>query len=511
MHAVYETDLLWDAWQKLKNKHDNLILAKTKQAACVELKTRAARFARLGSLDETAYKCLLSFAGLYSHITTQFEELEPENPDAKTLLSGISEVLIARRNELTDSLPPDYTTCPILQEKCEIIYQTQLQLLDDFDFEKHLKTCLAKLGDLSTRPLAAYVIEQLPREREELGNIIKLQVKALEPLLGESDGCVFTLLDFLRQLYQETGPVVDGINSILTSPPPEADYAFDAPPPDEIETALPEETAQFLELLAEPVNLIFNNLQSDRSAPLQEASYNFAQDFNLTEEVQLIFRKLSYTLAETEEENDTIFPAIIETLNIKTESLQENISYLQQEVTGLLEDFLSEKLTPTDRELKTAIDFLFAKFKDAPQLDLQPSCLGLETAEEVFLPFRSKVEKHATNFTEKISKLLFRFKKETLLYEVCTYEEILRHSVPLLTNSAPIFYETFSKLQELLVSRGVSPITPQPHEMFSAQEHDVLIAEVHEGFNKGEIVKTLTTGYKQHGKVIIRAGVIAAR
>jgi len=505
MHAVYETDLLWDAWQKLKNEHDNLILEKTKQAACNELKSRAARFARLGSVDEIAYRCLLAFVGLYGHITLAFEELAPEKEEAKALLTGISEVFTARLAELKDTLPIEYDACPISQEKSEIIYQSQLQLLEDLDFEKHLKTCLTKLNDLSTRTHTAYIIEQLPREREELGHIIKLQVRALEPLLTECDQDIFIFLNFLRQLYQETGPVVDQLHQTLSAPPPEADYTFIAPATEELKDSLPEETARFLDLLVEPVSLIFNTLQSDKSAPLQEAGHTFAQDFNLAEDTLLTFRKLNYILAETEEENDAIFPAVLETLNIKTDSLQENISFLQQEVTGMLEAFLSEKIKPTNNELLLAVDFLFEKFRESAH---EPT---LDGQEEVFAQFRLKVKKHATAFTEKIDKLLFRFKKETLLYEVCTYEEILRHSVPLLTSSAHIFYDTFANLQNLLVSRGVSPINPQPHELFNAFEHDVLTAETHEGFNKGEIVKTLTTGYKQYGKVIIRAGVIAAR
>ena len=71
-----------------------------------------------------------------------------------------------------------------------------------------------------------------------------------------------------------------------------------------------------------------------------------------------------------------------------------------------------------------------------------------------------------------------------------------------------ISYKT--ELTAVLSRNGVEIIAPEPHDAFDGKAHEVMMAEPHEGFRKGEIVKVMNSGYRQDGVVLMRANVIAA-
>jgi len=62
-----------------------------------------------------------------------------------------------------------------------------------------------------------------------------------------------------------------------------------------------------------------------------------------------------------------------------------------------------------------------------------------------------------------------------------------------------------------LRKNNITPIRPNPQEIFNGKEHEVLVAEKQEGFNKGEIIKLVGSGYRYKDVVLMRANVIAAR
>ena len=184
------------------------------------------------------------------------------------------------------------------------------------------------------------------------------------------------------------------------------------------------------------------------------------------------------------------------------QSLQQEIpplteSDLQQAAAQLKTAWCAAPPTP-----ETITDFL------AESLTINP-----------FAAYSDKLNKAITNITAKTEKASFRFKKETLLYEISTYEEILYYSVTRLRESSlpevaaavTILDDTFLALEALLAENGITPIRPAAHEAFNGREHEVLTAEEQEGFAKGEIIKTMTSGYKLGDQVILRANVIAAR
>ena len=121
-----------------------------------------------------------------------------------------------------------------------------------------------------------------------------------------------------------------------------------------------------------------------------------------------------------------------------------------------------------------------------------------------------------------LQKKLAQFKKEQLLFECSTFEEILHYSVSRLRevseSDAPEVHafvaaidENAARLSSILTCRGITLMQPSPHDMFNGREHEVLMAEEREGFAKGEIIKFINSGYKEKDIVLIRANVIAAK
>ena len=215
-----------------------------------------------------------------------------------------------------------------------------------------------------------------------------------------------------------------------------------------------------------------------------------------------------------------ILSGIIETLDIKSDSLNESLQLYSTDSGTLLAATTEGMPILTKDDLTEAASQLQSKWHINPPApdtipDFFAGCISLAP----FATYNEKLEKHISNCKVKVDKASFRFMKETLLYEISTYEEILYHSVSRLrespiaqvANAVQILDETFQKLETLLTETGIEVIRPAPHSAFNGREHEVLMAEKQEGFAKGEIIKVMTSGYKQGGQVVLRANVIAAR
>jgi len=118
-----------------------------------------------------------------------------------------------------------------------------------------------------------------------------------------------------------------------------------------------------------------------------------------------------------------------------------------------------------------------------------------------------------------LCKLIATFKKECLLYEVSTFEEIMNCSVERLRRTANADVDLFVKaadgvyagLNAVLAKYGIEAFKPNVHDMFDGKRHEVLMAEFAEGFSRGEIIKVLNCGYIQGGEVLLRANVVCSR
>ena len=555
---------LWDAWLSLGEiSKDKVILRikeifdELKQAASTELKCCAARFARLGNSDEDIYNSLVSLMDVYRRVITLSGEIESDCPTVCVLLAGICEVLNSRLREFEDmGEASDDIDNPVTIEKCAIVNRAAAELdahiaamcdklieklqaenawievrfgsqtIEDIiaesclpemyaHFQEGLRLCLAELDDLHLRKVAGLYTGFMEREWEELGNIIKVQIQALESASSEELPTVHCILNVLREAYQYLGPVIDELQQLLnaqTARHPGLTFEEFSNVITIERVSEPAEDSPFFTLLSDEVKLMFDQVQTPHPQTICHAQCQIGANKILAEEIMDAFEKIKGLLPELEDTTEAaILNGIAETIEIKIESLAESIKSFGEEGSDIVCNFSEKRVTATDQELQTAQEEARrswltsppANFEDLPQ----------------FKAFQNRVQKHAASFTEKVEKFTFRFKKEVLLYEICTYEEILIHSVSRLRDSdnpeiaavAALLDGVYVSLEVLLGKNNIEVIRPVPHDAFNAFEHDVLVAETMDGFKKGEIIKMLNTGYKQLDKVILRANVIAAR
>jgi molecular chaperone GrpE (heat shock protein) len=223
-----------------------------------------------------------------------------------------------------------------------------------------------------------------------------------------------------------------------------------------------------------------------------------------------------------------IVKGINETLLIKVEGLAENMAAFEEKAKQVAEraktvamNFGKEEEEAMEREIGDQFLRLFTPVPES--VDALLSTLGILYINLAESPAAQGPAGRLAADCQKragyLSKAIAAFRKEVLLFEVSTFEEILQYSVSRLkesTSEAAIAYaqgmdEGTKEIEAILLRRGIKAIKPSPHDMFNGREHEVLVVEKSEGFNKGEIIKLMSSGYKQDQSVLMRANVIAAR
>ena len=505
--------------------------------------THSIQFARLN--DETVYGKLLELMGVYRKIVLDTRIESGLSPNAKELIDGICEVLTSRLSQFFAKCPSGLGS-PVREEKIAIIENAVLGLWEKFEsveitqeeqplekiyeiYTEELLGCLTNLDDLHSRKVAGFFMDLLEREWEELGNIIKVQVGALEEYIKDSKAAspVEKVLEMLREIYQYLGPVIEDYKKLLASqrPHPKDFISFE----------------DFSESLAEfggepaPVPEVFTKLlywEVKKEAEklllgFSKAAYNIklmtSGDILLAGEIKQIFTSLYSRLeAVAKNADNQILGGICETIEIKIASLSESIAEFEEASEKLIKEpgLLAQSFSPPEDVLMQVAGAVKLRWqKETPNEETVhmffEKCLeGVE-----YLPLRELVDKLVLTLLQKAEKCLLDFKREVLLYEICTFEEIITYSATKLETSedetvvsaAHMIRDVFKEIEVILKKNYITVIRPKVRSEFNAKEHEVLVAEKHEGFNKGEIIKVLTAGYLFKDSVILRANVVAAR
>jgi len=209
-----------------------------------------------------------------------------------------------------------------------------------------------------------------------------------------------------------------------------------------------------------------------------------------------------------------------ETLQIKVDSLNDSILEFESDCFAFIDGFRMNN-SLSEEQWQIIYDDVHSFWLDNPPEDFAGAETFFKMAET--LPTVAAANKTLNDTISQgydtIHKKLIKFKKEILLFEVSTYEEILTHSAPRLRDSewsganraAQVLDDAFASLIEILKRNHIMIIRPEIHTQFVAAEHEILIAERHDGFAKGEIIKVMNQGYKQMGQILLRANIIAAR
>lgn len=607
---------LWMMWQKYKQvsteKLSEIINKKfttLSEGVCVQIAADAVRFSRLGDRDEAIYVHLVRLRGVYRRVVALAGEYTFEDPTVCVLIDGICDVLNYRLREFEGesetgdgSSPP--ATNPITLEKRAIIAEAltnasalmkklkqnfvtglreedsqewdesfELILCGDFHemytyYREGLRFCKTRLDDLHSRKTAQFYTELIEREREELGNIIKAHVLALEDtcaaataaahkdgvsvplksdtspveMMGTQMAAIASISDALKEAYQQTGLLIETLQSILFTPPKKQ---LSCRPFEEFEiellaalegasSPLPQRKS-FFDALDTEVMVLFGGTGVEYKKAAYKLQRIFSADVLLAEEMLSVFVKTLEQIPEissvsveagdeagvslSDVERD-ILTGIRETIEIKILGLKESIQNFIRQSTDIIKKFSAEKdNVPVEEREAVLAGVRAAWLEAAPEENEIPKFFEGCFKGKVFATCRERVDKQVSLYIEILEKSAFYFKKEVLLYEVCTFEEILTHSVSRLRKSqnsvilasANIMHNTFRTLEVILKKNNIAVIRPAVKEQFNAKEHEVLMAEKADGFEKGEIIKVMTSGYRYKEQIILRVNVIAAR
>ena len=271
----------------------------------------------------------------------------------------------------------------------------------------------------------------------------------------------------------------------------------------------------------------------DGTQMLEAFKVHLSAQAALTEEVVNVFRRI-HVFYEAEKERlalaecADITHGVAETLAIKLDSLAESRAAFAAEADALLAQFAENAEPPAlDDTARTQIlsdgerdvlDTLWASAKNTRPAIIQDA-LDTVARHELLTKRRDMYQRTWTRHEETLQKKLTSFLKTHLLFECSTFEEILHYSVSRLRDAADpavlafaaVIDENAAMLPAIFAKHGIALIQPAPHDAFNGREHEVLMAEVHEDFKKGEIIKLMNCGYKQNDAVLLRANVIAAK
>jgi len=521
---------------------------KQKSLFC-QILSNECRRAVLGKMAVDSAK-LYSFSDMYTHckqlmvsygeIIRLYEQYNKDivSPEVREILEGIITILVSRLREfeeLANSLQDGAN--PITSEEQIIIAQAMDRLEEAIatknnesfrelydTYLQHMNLCQGQLNDLGNRKEVSLYMTLMEDELEILSTIIKIQVQALEQAADSSPNAanalekmaVHKILTLMREAYQHFGRASTEFLDLK-------DIAFEAESYESFEpllktcqekaqaavdSELTEKLEQFKQEIEHEADSIFNRIKLDFYKTLYNFRKTVSTEMMLAEDMIRAFVTLREKWPSSENE---IVQGIAETIDIKIDSLRESITQITGECAAMLEVFTSENPPPAEPEITAAREAAWQLWQDNPE-EFDSTCQDMF----IFAERRRHHEKSAERYQDKLEKKLAKFKREILLYEVSTYEEIIFYSVSRLrdtefTQAATLADYTLELLTILLNKNNIDVIRPQPHDLFNPREHEVLMAESKEDFKKGEIVKLMNSGYRQRDTVLLRANVIAAR
>ena len=247
----------------------------------------------------------------------------------------------------------------------------------------------------------------------------------------------------------------------------------------------------------------------------------FNEQLRISERMEMLFGRISAHNAEAhvQEKDAIIIEGIKETVRIKQSGIKEGMDdfrrgYIKVKSKNPIKIDISEE--DKESNFKECLEKWIELSKDESVTDFAKS---LKRDSEVSFKIKKDILKQRANYEKALSELIINFKRSVILSEVGTFEEMVNHSVTLLEHSenravkefAALVKDVYDELLSVIKNTGIEIIKPEPHEMFNSRENEVLVAEESEGFDKGQIIKTVLCGYKQGDTVILRANVIAAR
>ena len=497
------------------------------------------------------------------NILNQLDDIETQ-----WISDEMGKTMIHFRKYLMD-LTKDHT----LQTQCiQEIYGGLIQSLKSplyRCYAKKSKKGIEKLNDFHLRKAANFYYESIKQEKENVEAIIKIQVNALEEEMkneayeDREQEIIQGILHTIREAYQHLGKEIEELEQFFKEAEKQPNK-ISISSPEEFETYL---RTQGMDSYINDLNIrnklnykdrmivdfieaytafnqawkvfkaeLFNHYKEklNQNDVLERITLKLQNTMELSQKIIYSFtdfyEKTKNGAGEiTETEYAPIIEGIGETINIKIESLKESLEFFSDIKDEVLERASEELKDPIiEKEFEKIAEELYNNFmmefiREIPMEEsnfTEKNIAFLDGKEEEGLIYLSqRLLRRQEKIEQEANKKIIKFLREHLLFEMSTYEEIINYSVSKLRESKEEAIISYVKeidaltqsVEDTLKAYRIEFIHPNPHEKFNGKEHEVLMAEVKEGFEKGEIIKTMNKGYMLDGHIILKANVIAGK
>ncbi len=414
---------------------------------------------------------------------------------------------------------------------------------------KNLRECILELDALEKREVTNKYYMFLKFQQQLLSEIIKNQIIEIDKEVGNEmydEGIkifITLIINQILEVYDFTEHSVDSVERLYRISPlnqnADIEYKnyevnFDNYINKEKKVSL--DIFEINDKLEEIDNIkkegydLIRGLVKELKNPINQNSIynqvkrNYKATINITNEFLDKLSKLNIYVDSNRQllkvsDEFEIIEGIQETMDIKIKVLSKSSELLQTELETNIEElnYNVENLKITINE--KALDIYFKNLRKINiKTYIDKYVESLLKSKQCVID-SSKLEVDIDEIEKAIVKKLFEYKKETLFYEISTFDEVLYYSIEKIRQSENLNVKKYiifiddikEKMFKTLEKNDVIIIKPKAHDKFNSKEHKVLIAEEKEGFNKGEVIKVNTVGYKEFDTVILKANVIAAR
>ncbi len=229
--------------------------------------------------------------------------------------------------------------------------------------------------------------------------------------------------------------------------------------------------------------------------------------FELCSKINKEFYKIVAFCDETNSEyvlkkSHDIINGIQETISIKCENINS-------EENTLKEEFINNCVYVKDEIFDNIkIELLKNDIDDITKVENVSKLFNKDYETEVF------AMKQNASFNEELEN----FKRNSILKELSTFEQIMSDSVKSLKDDENQKIKDFVSfmeksneyLEKTLNEFGIFIISPEEKSKFDSKEQQILLAEKKDGYKKGEIIKVINSGYKEKDEVVLKANVVCS-
>ncbi len=245
---------------------------------------------------------------------------------------------------------------------------------------------------------------------------------------------------------------------------------------------------------------------------LENSKFELKSDvFSLSEMIRKKLHEIIKFVDDNSLENVTkksydIINGIKETVSIKCDNIEEHEKELK-------ELYKEKCVSVTDDVFENIKNEIFKIRSGSEHIDIFEKVNRIDE-----LLNADEIDKYIIVNESPLKSEIDTFKKNCVLQEISTFEQIINYSVnslktdenKLVIDFININESVDKEIFEILEKYNIIKICPEIKSIFDAKEQVVLTAEKTEGFKKGEIIKVVSLGFCENNEVLIKASVVCA-